>query len=195
MKIILGLGNPGREYALTRHNVAWWLVDYLYAQWAFDGWKRDGEAVVATGTVGTVRTRLIKPHTYMNLSGAVLRPILRRPTWSPQTDLLVIADDVALPVGHFRIRGAGSAGGHNGLKSVEGALQSRAYARLRIGVGPNDEQRQISNMVDFVLGAVGKDERQTILDLLPLMADATEAWISGGVEVAMNKFNRRASSC
>src|SRR6185437_15984932 len=146
MKVILGLGNPGREYAGTRHNAGWWLVDHLYEAWAFDGWKRDGHALVATGSVASIRTRLIKPQTFMNLSGAVLRPILRRPSWSPATDLLVVSDEVALPLGRFRFRGAGSSGGQNGLKSIEAALQSRDSERLRIGVGPVDEQRQVSDL-------------------------------------------------
>lgn len=195
MKVILGLGNPGREYAATRHNVGWSVVDHLGEAWAFDGWKRDGDALVATGMVGPTRTRLIKPQTYVNLSGAVLRPYARRPFWSGATDLLVIADDVAIPVGTFRLRRSGSSGGHNGLKSIEAALGSRDYARLRVGIRPDDDQRQVSVLRDFVLGPLGKEERSAILSLMPTLADATQTWIRDGIDVAMNTFNRRPPTC
>ncbi|MGI8547572.1 MAG: aminoacyl-tRNA hydrolase, partial [Gemmatimonadaceae bacterium] len=142
MKIIIGLGNPGREYAATRHNVGWWLVDHLAAEWRFDGWRKDNDAQVSSGTVGNIKVRLLKPQTFMNLSGDALRPYTRRPFWSAKTELLVVVDDVALPVGRYRLRGKGSAGGHNGLKHIEHTLKSAEYARLRIGVGPG-EDRQI----------------------------------------------------
>jgi peptidyl-tRNA hydrolase, PTH1 family len=192
VKIILGIGNPGREYALTRHNVGWWVTDHLADAWSFDDWRRDGDALVASGTVGPVRARLVKPQTYVNLSGAALRPYVRRPSWSATTDLLVISDDVALPVGSYRIRRSGSSGGHNGLKSVESALASREYARLRVGVGPVDEQRHPGSLADFVLGPFSKEERRTILDLLPTFTDAVESWLRDGIDTAMNTFNRRS---
>src|SRR6185436_18745284 len=107
MKVIVGLGNPGREYEHTRHNVGWWVVDHLADVWHFDRWKRDGEALVTTGLVGPTKVRLIKPQTYMNLSGAVLRPYARRPFWSAATDLLVVVDEVALPLGRYRFRARG----------------------------------------------------------------------------------------
>jgi PTH1 family peptidyl-tRNA hydrolase len=190
VKIILGLGNPDREYALTRHNVAWWVLDYLAAEWSFDGWKRDNDAFVASGTVGRTRTRLIKPQTYVNLSGAALRPYVRRPTWSAATDLLVIADDIALPLGKYRIRRAGSSGGHNGLKSIEAAVGSREYARLRIGIGPEVEPAHDRWHANFVLSPVGKEERAAITALMPTLGEAVELWLQEGVEVAMNRFNR-----
>src|SRR5206468_4399529 len=89
VKVIAGLGNPGQEYERTRHNVGWWVVDHLADVWRFDGWKKDGDARVANGTVGGVKVRLVKPLTYMNLSGAVLRPYLRRPVWSAAPDLMI----------------------------------------------------------------------------------------------------------
>jgi PTH1 family peptidyl-tRNA hydrolase len=97
LKVILGLGNPGRQYEATRHNVGWWLLDHLAGVWRFDGWKRDGEAMVTTAIVHSTRVRLIKPLTYMNLSGATLKNYLRRSLWSPSRDLIVVTDDVALP--------------------------------------------------------------------------------------------------
>jgi len=89
MKVIVGLGNPGKEYERTRHNVGWWVVDHLADVWHFDGWRKDGEARVASGSVGSIKVRLIKPLTYMNLSGAALRSYMRRPFWSAATDLMV----------------------------------------------------------------------------------------------------------
>ena len=190
MKIILGLGNPDREYALTRHNIAWWVLDHLAAVWSYDGWKRDNDALVASGVVDGTRTRLIKPQTYVNLSGVALRPYVRRPAWSAATDLLVIADDVALPIGTFRIRRAGSSGGHNGLKSIEAALGSREYARLRIGIRPDVEPGYDRWHADFVLSPVGKEERATITGLMPTLTDAVELWLREGSDAAMNRFNR-----
>jgi PTH1 family peptidyl-tRNA hydrolase len=195
VKVILGLGNPGREYAMTRHNVGWWVVDHLARAWEFDGWKRDGDALVASGAVGSVRTRLVKPQTFMNLSGAVLRPYTRRPTWTPASDLLVVVDDVALPLARVRLRASGSAGGHNGLKSVEGALQSREYPRLRIGIAPRDAQRRAGSLADFVLDTFDADERAVILERMPVLTDAIETFVRDGIAAAMNAFNTRDESC
>ena len=164
MKVILGLGNPGRQYEATRHNVGWWLLDHLADVWHFDGWKRDGEAMVTTATVHGSRVRLIKPLTYMNLSGAVLRNYLRRPFWSASKDLLVVVDEVQLPVGRFRLRARGSAGGHNGLKSIETAIGNQEYPRLRIGVGPERRAaRHYRDLADFVLAPFARDERDDIV--------------------------------
>ena len=191
MKVILGLGNPGREYAATRHNVGWWLIDHLADVWHLDGWKKDGESQVANGAVGGVKVRLVKPQTYMNLSGQALKNYARRPFWSAAKDLLVVVDEVQIPVGRFRIRARGSAGGHNGLKSVEHALDSQEYGRLRIGVGPADERKGIyKDLADFVLAPFSRDERDDVLSLLPQLTAATETWLRDGVEKAMNLHNR-----
>ena len=191
MKVILGLGNPGRQYEATRHNVGWWVLDHLADVWHFEGWKRDGDAMVATGTVAGTRTRLIKPLTYMNLSGAVLKNYLRRPFWASGKDLLVVVDDVALPVGRYRIRARGSAGGHNGLRSIEGALGNQEYARLRIGVGPSEERRNIyHDLADFVLAPFARDEREEIIELIPKIESAIGTWLREGVERAMNAHNK-----
>ncbi len=191
MKVILGLGNPGREYAATRHNVGWWLVDHLADVWRFDGWKKDAESRVADGAVAGLKVRLVKPQTYMNLSGQALKNYLRLPDWSAAKDLLVLSDEVQIPVGRFRIRAHGSAGGHNGLKSVEGALGNQAYARLRIGVGPSEERKGIfPSLTNFVLAPFARDERDDVLALLPDLTTATETWLREGVERAMNLYNR-----
>ncbi|MEO8576011.1 MAG: aminoacyl-tRNA hydrolase, partial [Gemmatimonadales bacterium] len=179
------------QYEATRHNVGWWVLDHLADVWHFDGWKRNGEAMVSTATVGGSRVRLIKPLTYMNVSGSVLKNYLRRPFWAPPKDLLVIVDDVALPVGRFRVRARGSAGGHNGLRSIETALGNQEYPRLRIGVGPSEERKNIyKDLADFVLAPFARDEREDILGLMPKFNATVETWLREGTERAMNAHNK-----
>jgi len=192
LKVIVGLGNPGREYAATRHNVGWWLIDHLADVWHFDGWKKDDNSHVANGVVEGVKVRLVKPQTYMNLSGQALKNFVRRPFWSAAKDLLIVVDEVQLPVGRIRIRPRGSAGGHNGLKSVEAALGSQEYARLRIGVGPSEQRKGIyPNLADFVLAPFARDEKEDILALMPQLTATVETWLKDGAEKAMNLHNRR----
>lgn len=192
MKLIVGLGNPGKSYADTRHNVGWWVIDQLAGVWRFDGWRKDQSALVTDGRLGGQRVRLVKPQTYMNLSGGILRPYLRRESWSAAKDLLVIVDDVALPVGRFRLRAKGSAGGHNGLKSIEAAAGGQEYARLRVGVGPPSDRERKGNLADYVLNKMGKRERQDIEALFPDLVALTECWLVESVELAMSRFNRKA---
>ena len=192
MKVILGLGNPGAKYEATRHNVGWWVLDHLADVWRFDdAWRRDGDSLTRSGVVGTHKVRLVKPQTYMNLSGGILRPYLRRETWSASKDLLIIVDEVALPVGRFRLRAKGSAGGHNGLKSIEAAVGNQEYARLRIGVGPAEDRQRTTNLSDYVLGRMGKGEKREVEALFPDLVGQTETWIQDGVELAMSRFNRK----
>lgn len=190
MKVIVGLGNPGPEYERTRHNVGWWVVDHLADVWRFDGWRRDGDARVAAGRVGNVQVRLVKPQTFMNLSGDALRPYLRRPFWSAAQDLMVVVDEVAFPVGQYRIKPKGSANSHNGLRHIEATLKSQEYPRLRVGVGPADEHRQVGALRDYVLGEFGKDEAATVRALLPTLTDALHVWVREGTLAAMNQYNR-----
>jgi PTH1 family peptidyl-tRNA hydrolase len=124
----------------------------------------------------------------MNRSGATIAPLRFHPDFDPSQHLLILVDDVALPVGKYRLRGAGSAGGHNGLKSVEGTLQRQDYARLRIGVGP--PPAELDDLADYVLDEFGTDERKVVEELLDPMSEAVETWIQDGIEVAMNRFNR-----
>ncbi len=123
----------------------------------------------------------------MNRSGAALASLRALPGFDPAHHLLVLVDDVALPVGKFRLRGAGSAGGHNGLKSIEGALQRQDYARLRIGVGP--KPLEFDDLADYVLGEFTADEYRAVTDLLDPMAQAAECWLVEGIERAMTRFN------
>jgi peptidyl-tRNA hydrolase, PTH1 family len=143
--------------------------------------------LVSSGSVGPIRTRLVKPLTFMNLSGAVLKPYLRKPFWAAATDLLVVVDEVQLPLGKLRMRANGSAGGHNGLKSIEHALGSREYARMRIGIAPEHEQE--NDLADFVLAPFGKAERALIKERMPDYQAAVETWLQDGIGPAMNQYN------
>jgi PTH1 family peptidyl-tRNA hydrolase len=124
----------------------------------------------------------------MNRSGAAIAPLRGLPDFDPSQHLLILVDDVALPLGRFRLRGAGSAGGHNGLKSIEGTLQRQDYSRLRIGVGPAPPA--LDDLADFVLDEFTREERESIEGLLEPMAEAVETWLEHGIEVAMNRFNK-----
>jgi PTH1 family peptidyl-tRNA hydrolase len=193
MKVIVGLGNPGKDYERTRHNVGWWVLDHLADVWRLESWRRDGEARVVGGTVNGVPVRLVKPQTYMNLSGAVLKPYLRRAGWSPQHDLLVILDEAALPLGAFRFRARGSSAGHNGLKSIEGALGHQDYARLRIGIAPPAGRRR-GELADYVLSDFGKSDAKVVEEMMPTFCEAVEVWLKDGIEPVMNRFNRKNKS-
>ena len=195
MKVIVGLGNPGKEYEQTRHNVGWWLVDHLAERWGFSGWKKDGQAKVIQGQLAGVKEaiRLVKPQTFMNLSGGVLVQYARRPFWAAATDLLVLVDDVAIPAGTWRFRPEGGAGGHNGLKSIDSSLGTQKYPRLRIGVG--DPGRAPGGpLTDFVLGAVGKREGESIRSQFAIETDAVEAWVRAGVKAALDVQSRGATA-
>jgi peptidyl-tRNA hydrolase, PTH1 family len=181
------LGNPGKEYERTRHNVGWWVVDHLADVWHFEGWRKDGDARVSNGMIGNAKVRLVKPQTYMNLSGGVLRPYMRRPFWAAAKDLLIVVDEVALPLGRYRFRAKGSAGGHNGLKSIEANVKTQEYARLRIGIAPDDPQRR-GNLSNYVLDDFGKREEAVVRELMPTFASALELWVKDGIVPVMNKF-------
>ena len=184
----MGLGNPGPEYEDTRHNAGFRLADRLVARWQLPQFRRGERVREAQGTWQSLPVRIIKPQTYMNRSGAAIAPLRARPDFDPSRHLLILVDDVALPVGRFRLRGAGSAGGHNGLKSIEGVLQRQDYARLRIGVGPTPPG--LEHLSDFVLDEFSSEERDIVANLLEPMSEAVEAWLQDGIEVAMNRFNR-----
>ena len=183
----MGLGNPGPEYEDTRHNAGFRLADHLVARWKLPQFRRGDRARQTQGSWESRPVTLLKPQTYMNRSGAAIAPLRSLPGFDPSQHLMILVDDVALPLGRFRLRGAGSAGGHNGLKSIEGTLQQQDYARLRIGVGPQPPGDDLS---DFVLGAFTADEHEIIEGLLDPMSEAVEAWLQDGIEFAMTRFNR-----
>lgn len=187
MKAVVCLGNPGPEYSTTRHNVGWWFADRLAEAWRLGRFRSQGAALVAEGRVGEEETRIVKPLTFMNRSGTVVAPLLRIPGFEIQRDLLVVVDDVALAPGRARLRASGSAGGHNGLRSVESALGTQAYPRLRIGVGARPSG---VDLADWVLSSPPLEDRKAILALLPALVDSAGIWLDAGVETAMNHCNR-----
>ncbi len=183
----MGLGNPGAEYADTRHNAGFMLADHLAGRWGLPPFRRAGAARLTDGRVGDRDVVLLKPQTYMNRSGFALVPLAGESEFDPARDLLILADDAALPLGTFRLRAQGSAGGHNGLKSIQAVLGSTAYARLRIGIGPAPEN---DDLADYVLARFPPDERDVLEDLLPTMAQAVDCWLDDGIEAAMTQFNQ-----
>lgn len=186
MKVVVCLGNPGPEYSTTRHNVGWWFADRLADAWGLGRFRQRGNGAVAEGRVGTEDTRIVKPLTFMNRSGAILAPLLVVPGFELARDLLVVVDDVALEPGRARFRAGGSAGGHNGLKSIEAALGTRDYPRLRIGVGAHPAG---VDLVDWVLGSPPLEDRRAILSLLPTLVECTGVWLESGIQIAMNRCN------
>jgi len=175
LRAVVGLGNPGPEYAATRHNAGFWLVDALVERWRFPPFRRGERARVTEGDVAGVPVRVLKPTTYMNASGAALASLRADPAFDPARDLLILVDDFAIPSGTFRLRGEGSAGGHNGLKSIEAALQSQLYPRLRIGVGPLPEG--VSDWSEYVLAPFSAEQREQVEALMPQMIDEVEKWL------------------
>ena len=174
MRAVVGLGNPGPEYATTRHNAGFQVADALVARWGFPPFWRGERARISAGEVDGRPVQVLKPTTMMNRSGAALAALRADPSFSPATDLLFLVDDFNIPLGTFRLRTEGSAGGHNGLKSVEAVLQSQAYARLRIGIGPLPPGEPWE---DFVLAPFTPDEIDQVQALMPQLMDAVHGWL------------------
>jgi PTH1 family peptidyl-tRNA hydrolase len=185
-RVVACLGNPGSEYSTTRHNVGWWLADRLADAWGLGRFRRRGQVATAGGEVGGVAVEVVKPMTYMNRSGAALAPLREVPGFEVTRDLLVVVDDVALEPGRVRFRSGGSAGGHNGLKSIEAVLGTREYARLRIGVGAKPPEVELA---EWVLASPSREDRQAILGLFPELVQGVALWLTEGVEAAMNQCN------
>lgn len=184
MKVIIGLGNPGSQYAGTRHNVGWLVMDRLAerAGWGGRGRQRDNATVVG-GRYRGLDVTLVKPLTYMNDSGLAVRKVLAR-EHAPLGDVLIVADDFALPFGKLRFREAGSHGGHNGLRSIIDEMGTEKFSRLRIGIGD-----PVRNARDHVLSKFAPDEVQRLDELLDAAADGVEAWARDGTSKAANRFN------
>lgn len=186
MKVICGLGNPGQRFLFTRHNVGFRVVDLLADRWGLTGTGRVREGAArleATLPEPMGQVLLVKPMRYMNRSGAALKSAMRRVAMDPATDLLVIADDVDLPLGKVRLRRSGSAGGHNGLRDIIAALGSDQFNRLRVGVSRSGET------VDHVLATFKPGERELAAEAILTAADAAERWLRDGITAAMNEFN------
>lgn len=163
------------------------MADHLVARWKLPPFRRVPAARESGGQLLGQDVTIIKPLTYMNRSGAALASLRSLADFDVTRDLLVLVDDFALPLGRFRLRGAGSAGGHNGLKSVEGILRRQDYARLRIGIGPLPAGTR--DTADFVLGQFEPAEREALARQLSPMGEAVECWLTDGIELAMSRFN------
>ncbi len=175
MRAVVGLGNPSPEYAATRHNAGFLLADAVAEHWQLPPFRRAERARATEGTVAGVPVRILKPTTFMNRSGAALASLRADPAFAPSRDLLILVDDFQIPLGTFRLRPDGSAGGHNGLKSIEGALQSQLYARLRVGVGPLPEGTE--DWADYVLAPFEPEQLEEVQALMPQMIEAVEKWL------------------
>ncbi len=186
MKIVAGLGNPGGQYRGTRHNVGFEVVDLLAKRHGLAFEAAPADAVQAKWRTNGEVVLVAKALTFMNLSGPAIAELVRYYRVS-LADLLIVSDDVNLPLGRLRLRPGGSEGGHNGLRSVADALGTVDYPRLRIGVGRGDAQRDLA---DHVLARFEADEQSGIEGAIARAADAVEAWIQQGFETAMNAYNR-----
>ena len=187
MKLVVGLGNPGRAYVHTRHNAGWQVLDEFAGRRGatFRGsWRRPVETA-KTALEGAGALQLAKPTTYMNLSGTVL-PGLMRPAGLTAKDLIVVADDVSLPLGKIRIRARGGSGGHNGLKSVIEHIGTEEFARIRVGVGEKEEGTSLER---HVLERMNAEERRALAEAAVRAADALEHVLAHGVDSAMNQYN------
>jgi PTH1 family peptidyl-tRNA hydrolase len=184
VKIVVGLGNPGDQYAKTRHNIGWMVLDELAdrAGWSGKGRTRDASAI-AMGRYRGLDLEIVKPLTWMNDSGLAVRKVLVR-EHAPLGDLLVVVDDFALPFGKLRFREGGGPGGHNGLRSVIEELGNEKFSRLRVGIGSPER-----GFVDHVLAPFQPDERERLPALLDAAADAVEEWARHGTSKAANRFN------
>ncbi len=187
MKIVVGLGNPGREYAETRHNIGFMVVERLARVAGAAGWKRRFQSELCEVVIDGERVVLAKPQTYMNLSGHAVRQIVH---WYrvPVSDLLIIYDDLDLPFGVLRMRARGSAGGHRGLASVIEQLGTQEIPRLRVGIG-----RGPGEATAHVLSRFSPDEAAQLPLILDRAVEAVRLWLTGGITAAMNEINRRSA--
>lgn len=187
MRLVLGLGNPGERYSRTRHNVAWAVLDQLEARHGAQAGERCPVFETRRFRLGEHDVELMKPLTFMNASGEALRSWQDRHEWEAGA-LLVVSDDVYLPLGTIRLRASGSSGGHRGLESLEEALGHREYARLRFGVGAAESS---AGLREHVLDELAPEEAPVFEQAVRAAADAVECWVSQGIRAAMNDFNRK----
>lgn len=185
MKVICGLGNPGRRYRLTRHNIGFIFLEYIQKQLNISFEPGKGEYNYCEAELDNQPILLIQPLTYMNLSGLAINQVLEYFDKNSD-DLLVIYDDFHLPFGELRFRKKGSSGGHNGIESIIYQLQSEIFARLKIGIG-----NEFKNSVDFVLSKFNRKERNQLELIMKQAHEAVGIWLTQGIDVAMNQFNRK----
>lgn len=185
MKLIVGLGNPGREYELTRHNIGFMVVDELSKRWNIPLNQQKFKGVYGSGIVNGEKVILLKPLTYMNLSGESIRPLMDYYKIGIE-DFMVMYDDLDIPVGKLRLRMKGSAGGHNGVKSTIAHLGTQDFNRIRIGI---DRPKHGMKVVDYVLARFGAEEMPHVQESIQKSADACEKWIDTSFLQVMNTFN------
>jgi PTH1 family peptidyl-tRNA hydrolase len=184
VKLVIGLGNPGSQYTHTRHNIGWLVLDRLADRAGLSGRQKSRDAsVTVRGRYQDVDLALVKPMTYMNLSGTAVRKVLAR-DHVPLEDMLVVVDDFDLPLGRLRLREEGSAGTHNGLRSIVAEMGTQKFPRLRVGIGGHG-----GSAVDHVLSAFAPDERADLELVLDAAADAVESWARDGGARAANRWN------
>ena len=188
MFIIVGLGNPTNEYAGTRHNVGFDVIDQIADKYNISVTERKHRAFCGKGIIGGQKVILVKPQTYMNLSGESVRSVLDFYKVDVETELLVIFDDVSLDVGQLRIRKKGSAGGHNGIKNTIQHLGTNVFQRIKVGVG---EKPKDYDLVDYVLGHFSKVEKEQMEEGYERAVNAVEMMLQGEVDAAMNEFNKK----
>ncbi len=187
MKLIVGLGNIGKEYEGTRHNIGFMVADELAKRWGITTWKNERSAMCAEYRIPE-KVFLIKPTTYMNLSGEAVGAFANFYNIDPE-DIAVIQDDLDLPCGKLRIRGKGSAGGHNGIKSIQQHLGTGDFPRFKIGIG--HPERSASAVIGHVLHRFGKEEQPLIEEAVKQMADAVELWLKGDMDAVMQEYNTK----
>ena len=185
--IIVGLGNPGRKYDGTRHNVGFDVIDELVDRFHIGGPEKFGKSMIGKGRIGDRKVILVKPMTYMNLSGEAVQEIVHYFKADPEQDLVIISDDIDLQVGQLRIRKKGSAGGHNGLKNIVQHLGSGNFARIRVGVGGKPDPDFA--LMDYVLGHFSGDDKKVMEEAVSKAADAVACMVTEGADLAMNRFN------
>lgn len=188
MYIIVGLGNPDRQYQNTRHNIGFDVIDVIAAKNSITVGERKHKALIGKGFVGGQKVVLVKPQTYMNLSGESVRDVIDFYKIDEKNELIVISDDVSLDVGQIRIRKKGSAGGHNGLKNIILHLGHDEFQRVKMGVG---EKPGGYDLADYVLGHFPKEEREIMDESAGRAAAAVEMMIAEGADAAMNQYNRK----
>ena len=188
MFIIVGLGNPTAEYAGTRHNVGFDVIDQIADKYNISVTERKHRAFCGKGIIGGQKVILVKPQTYMNLSGENVRSVLDFYKVDVETELLVIFDDISLDVGQLRIRKKGSAGGHNGIKNIIQHLGTNVFHRIKVGVG---EKPKDYDLADYVLGHFSKGEREQMEEGYKKAVNAVELMLQGEVDAAMNEFNKK----
>ena len=186
--LVVGLGNPGREYAATRHNLGFMVVDLLAERLQIHVKREESRALIGRGEIDNQTIELAKPQTYMNLSGQSVSGLLRKPERSVER-LIVISDDLALPYGTLRIREKGTHGGQNGLRSIIDCLGTNAFLRLRIGIMP---EHPISQAKNFVLDGFSREEAKLLDSVLETAADAITTIVKEGASAAMGKFNQKS---